>query len=348
MASLALTLYKAALLAARRQMAALDRAAARAIIQALERFAAQLGVAAAAGADPQAIVTSQQILQRAAEDLARALERATTEGRSLSFTDTQAIWKDAMLRIARAKDIPTALVGGLRLPPVTMLGQFESLNASRTWQTLIRGRSNQAAAEAAAIVRQAIAQGMSAPELARRLRRYVLGAEPFQDAFQTSANGLDLNQIPPELRGAARTMRYNAERIAFTEIHNARGEAEIQHFRADPFVGAVQWTLSPDRGSQVTPDQCDILAGGDFFGLGPGIYPVNKVPAPPHPFDRCERRPVPRAYALAQQPKPNPSRLVSAHAVDLDFEDRLTPAAAARIRALAEDAIRFGELASAA
>lgn len=337
--------YRAALLAARREMAALDREAARAILRSLSTFADQLGrAAAAAGGDP-ASALAETIIRRAAADLGTALERAAADGRRVSFAETEAIWQRAMQQLARARDVPGALLGGAPVPPLTMLGQFESLNASASWQTILRSRANQAGAEAAAIVRLAIAQGMGPDELARRLRRYVVGSEPFQEALQSA--GLDFAQIPPELRGAARMMRYNSERIAFTEIHNARGEAEVQHFAADPFVGAVQWTLSPDRGSQVLPDQCDVLAAGDFFGLGPGIYPVAKVPAPPHPFDRCERKPVPRPFAQANRPKPNPGRLVSALGVGLPFEDRVSPAAAARIRALAEDALRFGEAAAA-
>jgi hypothetical protein len=55
------------------------------------------------------------------------------------------------------------------------------------------------------------------------------------------------------------------------------------------------------------PDECDALAFSDFYGLGPGNYPVTDVPAPPHPWDRCERVPgvVP---SKAGEPKPLPPR----------------------------------------
>ncbi len=59
-------------------------------------------------------------------------------------------------------------------------------------------------------------------------------------------------------------MRYNAERIAFSEIANTRREAEVQAGLRDPAIKAYRWLLSPDRGSQVEPDECDALAGARY------------------------------------------------------------------------------------
>ena len=45
--------------------------------------------------------------------------------------------------------------------------------------------------------------------------------------------------LPPELRNAARKVRYNAWRIAESEILNARAEAELQHYALDPLIDGI-------------------------------------------------------------------------------------------------------------
>ena len=121
----------------------------------------------------------------------------------------------------------------------------------------------------------------------------MVGAEPFHKAFGPLKE-IDLRNIRPTgpLRGAARRMNFNARRIAFSELHNARQEAELTAFAFDPLVYAIRWTLSTYRGPTAVPDECDALAQTDFYGLGPGIFPMDRVPFPPHPFDKCERVPL--------------------------------------------------------
>jgi hypothetical protein len=53
------------------------------------------------------------------------------------------------------------------------------------------------------------------------------------------------------------------------------------------------------------PDVCDYHARGDFFGLGPGIYPKAKAPRPPlHPFCRCHLASLPSRSAAGARPVP--------------------------------------------
>ncbi len=222
-----------------------------------------------------------------------------------------------------------------------MLGQYASLNASAHWQTLLREDIANAANEANGIVLQGIAAGVSPTEIASRLRRYVQGADTFAALFHDVETDegefakLDLRQLPRALRGAGRALDFNARRIAFSELHNARAEAEVQHFIHDPLVEAVQWRLAPDRGTQLLADECDLLAEVDFFDLGPGVYPVSRVPTLPHPFCRCERMPVARSWAERMDPKPLGVFDANAwqdDAADLGAEDMTASAWAATVR----------------
>jgi hypothetical protein len=116
---------------------------------------------------------------------------------------------------------------------------------------------------------------------------------------------LDLRGLSAEDRDAARQMEFNARRIASAELRNASHEAQVQHMMADPLIVAIEWTLSPLHRDV---DVCDSLASADWYGLGPGVYPVGAVPAPPHPFDACANRSVARPAREADQPKPAPDR----------------------------------------
>ncbi len=323
--------YREALLEARRTMFRLDATASRRIIEALREFATDL-----ARTDP----SSSAAVHRVAARLDTSLADAVSRGRRLSFRDTLAVWRSAAEDAAAAHGIAPSLLVGIRLPPVTLLAAYESGGGrAATWRTLLHGHVQNAAREADAIVRRALTSGMAPDELARRLRRYVVGSEEFRQAFP-DIDPADLRNVPREALDAARRMRFNAERIAFTEVHNARAEAEVQHFAADPLVKAVRWSLSPDRGDVRTPDECDVLAATDFYGLGAGVYPVHRVPTTPHPFDRCERLPVTRPSTEADQPKPRPRRQLDPDTVPIPNGERLSPAAAARVRSRVAEALR--------
>lgn len=333
-------------------MGALDRETGRRVLRALELFVADLERALQnlPGARHDAAQAADQIVRFLANRLYGEIEAATAEGRKLSFNATQEIWQEAMKRVASAEGVPDRLLGGIRVPPVSMLGAFESLNGTASWRTLLQKNVAAAATEAGAIVRQGIAAGVGPDEIARQLRQYVVGSEPFK-AFVEDGR-IDLRKIPASVRGSARQMLYNAERIAFTEVHNARHEAEVQHQIQDPFVLANQWLLSPDRGAARVPDGCDYIARGDYYGLGRGVYPVNATPSLVHPFDRCEIVPVARPAKAALDrdgnplPKPSPAQRADPMAVRLPGQGKLTAKALERERKAARDAIAVGQRAS--
>ena len=346
--------YRAALLRARIRQGQIDERSARLIIAALEQYGrrieAGLGDLPRGRAEAESLAAS--IILDAAGHLDRALAAITGDARELAFDVILELWERAGREAAAASNIPANVLGAVRTPPLSMLGAFENISPAGTWRTLIRTHVRNAAQEAHRIVRLAIAEGADPTELARRLRRYVTGSESFGPLFESvpTATGdvlkLDMRKLPRTLRGAARQMEYNARRIAFTEAHNARAEAEIQHFATDPMVKAVRWTLAPDRGSAKVPDVCDVLAGADYYGLGPGVYPITKVPPKGHPFCRCETMPVIRGMSKMTDPKPDPARVLAYEDANIPNGMRLTPDQAKRVREAAARAVAFGERAA--
>lgn len=84
-------------------------------------------------------------------------------------------------------------------------------------------------------------------------------------------------------------MRYNANRIAQTELHRTYATRQAAELLDDTGVEVVQWRMSP---THPEPDICDYFAGADLYGLGPGVYPKGRAPvAPAHPHCRCYLKP---------------------------------------------------------
>lgn len=84
--------------------------------------------------------------------------------------------------------------------------------------------------------------------------------------------------------------RYFAERIARTEIARAWSDGFFTEHQDDPDVVAYRWRLSSRHPIQ---DICDFHAHADLYGLGPGIYPKDRVPKyPAHPHCLCHFEPV--------------------------------------------------------
>lgn len=181
------------------------------------------------------------------------------------------------------------------------------------FKTILDRRIPRVAGEVDHIITRGILESADPAELGRRLRGYVTGSEDFRthlieetdDAGEVVARKIDLRTVPKQSREAARNLRYKANRIAVTEMSTARHEATVQGMKESPMVEAVKWNLSANRGSVATPDECDLLADADYYGLGRGVYPVGRVPAKPHPFDRCFTTPVMRPLDQWDRPKPD-------------------------------------------
>lgn len=275
-----------------------------------------------------ALKATIKVNRDAARHLRNSLVSSVGDLRGLSFSETQAIWLDASLAAAKAIGVPAATMGIVSAPPITLLGMYENLGGAGTFKTLLPQYAQAGAVDVEGIIRAAFTEQISPSALARSLRPYVLGKEDFMEAFgdlpgidPKDLRKLSLQQFknPKALEAlqsdAASKMKFNADRIAFSETYNARAEAEVQHFAVDPIVAAIKWSLAVDRGTQISPDECDIYAKTNFYGLGPGVYPVSKVPLVPHPFDRCERSPVQRPFSEVGKPKPNPARRIDPRTV---------------------------------
>lgn len=313
----------------------------RALLKRIEEIRRLIRTASPSAA--RALLSSQAMLERQQKELLKDMTEALKEGRGLSFKETLKIWEKAGDAYAEARGIADSDIGRLRAAPISMMQAFEAVSPAQAWVTLRRDAFD-SASEASAIFRQAMLEGKTPDAIAKSLRRYVVGSEGIDKIFPKDGE-IDLRGLSAAQRGATRRMKFNAERIAFSEMHNARAEAEIQHFINDPFIVAVRWKLSPNRGAQTTPDECDYLASADFYGLGPGVYPVDSVPPPPHPFDRCEREPITRPSSQIGNPKPTPSLLRDPKDSSVSFPrgGRLTPGAMKRARDSADRAITAGQ-----
>jgi hypothetical protein len=86
-------------------------------------------------------------------------------------------------------------------------------------------------------------------------------------------------------RTVAEKARYNAERIARTEMARAYSQGVYAEAKADEDVIGIKYLLSarhPD------PDICDFHTSANLFGLGPGCYPLEHLPEYPfHPHCMC-------------------------------------------------------------
>lgn len=84
--------------------------------------------------------------------------------------------------------------------------------------------------------------------------------------------------------------RYFARRIARTEMARAYNDGFIAKWAADEDCVAFKWKMST---AHPFCDICDMYAEADLYGMGPGIFPKDKVPKlPVHPNCMCHLVPV--------------------------------------------------------
>src|SRR5690606_21412741 len=81
-----------------------------------------------------------------------------------------------------------------------------------------------------------------------------------------------------------RKVRYHAVVIARTEANAAFLAGHVEKAKASPWVVGVKWNLSA---SHRVPCECEVFAKQNAYGLGPGVYPPDKVPERPHPNCFC-------------------------------------------------------------
>ena len=121
------------------------------------------------------------------------------------------------------------------------------------------------------MIEQCIDEGLSAVEFSRAVEQYLLKPGP---AWTT--------KITPSVTGRG-SIKYNALRLARTETNNAYRLAHSLGAQNSSIVKGIKWNLSH---SHPEPDICDEWATQDLYGLGPGVYPPDKLP-PGHPNCLC-------------------------------------------------------------
>lgn len=327
-------IYAAAIRAAAAREAAIDASTVLQIERDLTAFALSLvkGIESLPLARQLALRRAATIVQAAAEELDRALITGIANGRQVVFRDTFQILADAQRAAARSLDIPLAELGAIPIPRLGDAHAFTAVAELYDFRTLVRGHVVAGAKDALSVIRAGIVQGTKPDAIARAIRPYILGAEAIPGGVA------DLRKVPAEYKGAAQQLAYNAKRIAYSETHAARMLSQAVRMRDDPFVIGGKWHTAPNRGRVRVPDACDVLRDADFFGMGAGVYPSGRIPAPPHPWDRCSITVVPRQLKRGEDwraPKPAPDsyRLMIDPAHDpLPHVDEMTPAAQLRVR----------------
>jgi hypothetical protein len=90
-------------------------------------------------------------------------------------------------------------------------------------------------------------------------------------------------------RAVEEKARYQAERVARTEIARAYGDAKIAVIQGDEDSTGWRWVLSS---AHKHTDICDFNADADLYNMGPGVYPLDRGPEyPAHPHCTCILRP---------------------------------------------------------
>ncbi len=127
-------------------------------------------------------------------------------------------------------------------------------------------------------VSSGVLRGESARNMVKRLQKYLLGYEE----LMTGVPEEDVIARKRLMRGRG-DLRYNAMRLARTEINNAFREANVLSASKAPWVEGVKWNLSA---SHPKADICDVWASQDLYGMGAGIYPPQSTPRD-HPNGLC-------------------------------------------------------------
>jgi hypothetical protein len=142
----------------------------------------------------------------------------------------------------------------------------------------------------------------------------------YQDILDIT-NKSSARQVDNAIRYASYfKQRYNAERIARTEMARAYGDATFTDAIYNDEMIGVQFTLS--SGHEVF-DICDVHCGADLYGMGEGIYPKTQAPEYPfHPHCLCNARQVMVGETKAAKPSDYDPRQVKKYIADLSEDEQ--------------------------
>ena len=81
--------------------------------------------------------------------------------------------------------------------------------------------------------------------------------------------------------------------VARNELSELYFKTSIKDYLENPYIEAVQWLLADNR-LKMYGEKCDCndIAYEDVYGLGRGIYPLDKIPDRPHVMCMCNIAPI--------------------------------------------------------
>lgn len=291
---------------------------ARLLAEALDRvFARYLGTA---GGPPE---ITEDVARQMVADVERALTRyglrARDEvldamGRAAGMgagAHTNAL---ARLLDATGGEGPSAAASFSGVPAEALERLAAGREAGLTYRSLSRWNAQRNARAVNEALDRMVADGESWQTAARRIMHAVATGDSYLEAVArdygprgglTRAARLRGVTADPEAAQVARRLGYDARRIAVTETNAAYREADNLAAARSPVLAGLRWTLSPRHPAW---DVCDVYAGLDLYGLGPGVFPGGKMPVTPHPFCACVPVPVLRPEGEWRKPKPGAGR----------------------------------------
>jgi hypothetical protein len=114
-----------------------------------------------------------------------------------------------------------------------------------------------------------------------------LGVRDFTRQFLSRMRKAEAHQIEAYTQDyLRRKARYQATVVARHETNEANRAAYIQGAQGKPWVLGLKRNLSASHPHD-SACECEELATQDLYGLGPGVYPVDRYPETPHPNCLC-------------------------------------------------------------
>lgn len=287
---------------------------ARTAIAAAIRRATKAAQASVDKLDAAAIEDLTRIYKAAAADVAARIEAHAGPDHNVALQELQSVLAQVTARLRGLAQARDELLGeNLARAADAGVKPFTAAAGGAVETTIGSGAAIQIANEALATVRTFVAaDGLQLSDRLWRLDRHardvvvnaieqsvIQGHGAAQAAGELVARGM---AVPADIAAKVGTANAgtigktagdalfkgpgspldNALRLARTEINRAHGLAYIQSARAHPDCAGFRYLLSPQH---PRPDICDLLSTQNVHGLGPGVYPPERITDvwPAHP-----------------------------------------------------------------
>jgi hypothetical protein len=99
--------------------------------------------------------------------------------------------------------------------------------------------------------------------------------------------GRSFPKLAKEIRDAYGVKYHEAVRLVRTEGLQVYNDGYVETAKEKDFVKGIKWRRAKTI-RECPSGECDRLESADDYGLGPGVYPKDKVPSRPHPNCGCK------------------------------------------------------------